>query len=105
MKSGFGGEDGMESLSILSTRNAISIEFKRTRDRRHLYEARATEVARKQYESILGGLQAIGERRGWEVEQLVFVASTIGRLALTGRRPEIRGRGDGHGDDTLPKKP
>ena len=33
------------------------IEFKRTRDRRHSYEARAMEVARKQYESLMGGLR------------------------------------------------
>ena len=34
------------------------------------------EVARKQYESLVCGLRAIGEQRGWEIEQLVFVGGT-----------------------------
>ena len=43
------------------------IEFKRTRDRRHSYEARAMEVARKQYESLMGpsgdrGAARMGDR-------------------------------------------
>jgi hypothetical protein len=58
------------------------IEFKRTRDRRHSYEARAIEVARKQYESLMGGLRAIGEERGWEIEQLVFVGGTCGAVRV-----------------------
>ena len=37
----------------LINKKCYLIEFKRTRDRRHLYEARATEVARKQFESLL----------------------------------------------------
>ena len=60
------------------------IEFKRTRDRRHSYEARAMEVARRQYESLMGGLRAIGEQRGWEIEQLVFVGGTCGRSSKGG---------------------
>ena len=58
------------------------IEFKRTRDRRHSYEARAMEVARKQYESLMRGLRAIGEQRGWEIDQLVFVGGTCGSVKV-----------------------
>ena len=50
------------------------IEFKRTRDRRHSYEARAMEVACKQYESLMGGLRAIGEQRGWEIGCLLYTS-------------------------------
>ena len=67
----------MESLLIPSTRN---VEFKRTR--RPSYEARATEAARKQHESLIGGLRPIGEQRGWEVEQLVFVGGTCGSVSV-----------------------
>ena len=54
------------------------IEFKRTRDRRHSYEERAMKVARQQYKSLLSGLQAVGQQKGWKVEQLVFVGGTCG---------------------------
>ena len=40
------------------------------------------EVARKQYESLIGGLRAIGEERGWEIEQLVFVGGTCGAVRV-----------------------
>jgi hypothetical protein len=40
------------------------------------------EVARKQYESLIGGLRAIGEERGWEIEQLVFVGGTCGSVSV-----------------------
>ena len=56
------------------------IEFKRTRDRRHSHEERATEVVRQQYKSLLSGLQAVGQQRGWKVEQLVFVGGTCGSV-------------------------
>ena len=56
------------------------IEFKRTRDRRHSYEERAMKVARQQYKSLLSGLQAVGQQKGWKVEQLVFVGGTCGSV-------------------------
>ena len=40
------------------------------------------EVARRQYESLMGGLRAIGEERGWEIEQLVFVGGTCGAVRV-----------------------
>ena len=58
------------------------IEFKRTGDRRHSYEARAMDVARKQYESLMGGLRAIGKQEGWEIDQLVFVGGTCGSVKV-----------------------
>ena len=58
------------------------IEFKRTRDRRHSYEERAMKVARQQYKSLLSGLQAVGQQKGWKVEQLVFVGGTCGSVNM-----------------------
>lgn len=56
------------------------IEFKRTRDRRHSYEERAREVARRQYKSLLSGLRVVEQQKGWKVEQLVFVGGTCGSV-------------------------
>ena len=56
------------------------IEFKRKRDQRLSYEEEATKVAERQYESLLAGLQAVGEQRGWEIKQIVFVGGTCGSV-------------------------
>jgi hypothetical protein len=39
-----------------------------------------TAVAHKQYKSLLMGLQAIGQNKGWKVQQLVFVGGTCGSV-------------------------
>ncbi len=39
-----------------------------------------TAVAQKQYKSLLMGLQAIGQNKGWKVQQLVFVGGTCGSV-------------------------
>jgi hypothetical protein len=54
----------------------LSIEFKRTRDTRSNYAERATTVAQEQYTSLLTGLQAVGQVKGWKVHQIVFVGGT-----------------------------
>ena len=59
-----------------SGKKCFPIEFKRTQDCRHTYQERATDRAEEQYRSLLVGLQAIGERKGWQVQQLVFVGGT-----------------------------
>ena len=54
----------------------LAIEFKRTQDARSNYVERATAVAQKQYNSLLTGLQAVGQVKGWKVQlvqQIVFV--------------------------------
>ena len=56
------------------------IEFKRKRDQRRSYEEEATKVADKQYESLLMGLQAVGEQRGWKIKQIIFVGGTCGSV-------------------------
>ena len=38
------------------------------------------KVARQQYKSLLSGLQAVGQQKGWKVEQLVFVGGTCGSV-------------------------
>jgi hypothetical protein len=35
-------------------------------------QLRATAVAQEQYKSLLTGLQAVGQVRGWKVQQIVF---------------------------------
>ena len=56
----------------------LAIEFKRTRDARSNYVEKATAVAQEQYTSLLTGLQAVGQVKGWKVQQIVFVGETCG---------------------------
>ena len=37
-------------------------------------------VAQKQYKSLLTGLQAVGQVKGWKVQQIVFVDGTCGSI-------------------------
>ena len=41
---------------------------------------RATAVAQEQYKSLLTGLQAVGQVKGWKVQQLVFVGGAGGSV-------------------------
>jgi hypothetical protein len=41
---------------------------------------RATAVAQEQYKSLLTGLQAVGQVKGWKVQQIVFVGGTCGSV-------------------------
>ena len=41
---------------------------------------RATAVAQEQYKSSLTGLQAVGQVKGWKVQQIVFVGGTCGTI-------------------------
>jgi hypothetical protein len=56
----------------------LAIEFKPTRDARSNYVEKAIAVAQEQYTSLLTGLQAVGQVKGWKVQQLVFVGGTCG---------------------------
>ena len=60
----------------------LAIEFKRTRDARRNYVERATVVAQEQYTSLplVTGLQAVGQVKGWKLQQLVFVGGTCGSV-------------------------
>ena len=58
----------------------LAIEFKRTRDARSNYVEKAIAVAQEQYTSLLTGLQAVGQVKGWKVQQLVFVGGTCGSV-------------------------
>ncbi len=58
----------------------LAIEFKRTQDARSNYMERATAVAQEQYTSLLTGLQAVGQVKGWKVRQIVFVGGTCGSV-------------------------
>jgi hypothetical protein len=39
---------------------------------------RATAVAQAQYSSLLEGLRAVGQVKGWQTQQIVFVGGTCG---------------------------
>ena len=54
-------------------REFLDIEFKRTQDARSNYVEKATAVAQEQYTSILTGLQAVGQVKGWKVRQLSLI--------------------------------
>jgi hypothetical protein len=58
----------------------LAIEFKRTRDARSNYVEKAIAVAQEQYTSLLTGLKAVGQVKGWKVQQLVFVGGTCGSV-------------------------
>ena len=55
------------------TKEFLAIEFKRTQYMRSNHVDEITAVAQKQYKSLLMGLQAIGQNKGWKAQQLVFV--------------------------------
>jgi len=40
----------------------------------------AIAVTQEQYTSLLTGLQAVGQVKGWKVQQLVFVGGTCGSV-------------------------
>jgi hypothetical protein len=61
-----------------ATKEFLAIEFKRTQDARNNYVERPTAVAQEQYKSLMTGLQAVGQVKGWKVQQRVFVGGTCG---------------------------
>ena len=50
-------------------REFLAIEFKRTQDMRSNYVEKATAVAQEQYSSLLEGLRAVGQVKGWQAQQ------------------------------------
>ena len=58
----------------------LAIEFKRTRDARSNYVEKATAVVQEQYTSLLTGLQAVGQVKGWKAQQIVLVGGTCGSV-------------------------
>jgi hypothetical protein len=58
----------------------LAIEFKRTQDMRSNYVEEATKVAQEQYRSLLEGLRAVGQVKGWQTQQIVFVGGTCGSV-------------------------
>jgi hypothetical protein len=49
------------------TKEFLAIEFKRTQDARSNHAERGIGVAQEQYRSLLAGLQAVGQVKGWTV--------------------------------------
>jgi hypothetical protein len=67
-------------IIVSATKEFLAIEFKRTQDARSNYVERATAVAQEQYKSLLAGLQAVGQVKGWKLQQIVFVGGTCGSI-------------------------
>jgi hypothetical protein len=63
-----------------ATKEFLAIEFKRKHDTTSHYVERATAVAQEQHKSLLTGLQAVGQAKGWNVQQIVFVGGTCGSI-------------------------
>jgi hypothetical protein len=58
----------------------LAIEFKLTQDARNNYVESATAAAQEQYKNLLAGLQAVGQVRGWKIQQILFVGGTCGSI-------------------------
>ena len=71
----------------------LAIEFKRTQDARCNYVERATAVAHEQYKSLLTGLQAVGQVKGWKVQQIVLVGGTCGSIHVESFNRNMRALG------------
>jgi len=69
----------------------LAIEFKRTQDTRSDYVERATAVAQAQYSSLLEGLRAVGQVKGWQIRQIVFVGGTCGSVLVESFKKNIKG--------------
>jgi hypothetical protein len=69
--------DGNELDTV--TKEFLVIEFKQTEGARTSYCSWATGVAQEQYRSLLTGRLAnlaVGQVKGWTVQQIVFVGGT-----------------------------
>jgi hypothetical protein len=75
------------------TKEFLAIEFKRTQDMRSNHVDEITAVAQKQYNSLLMGLQSIGQNKGWKVQQLVFVGGTCGSVHVESFNSNIKALG------------
>ncbi len=54
---------------------------------------RATVVAQEQYKSLLTGLQAVGQIKGWKVQQIVFLGGTCGSIHVESFNRNMRALG------------
>ncbi len=63
---------GLDSIN----KEFLAIKFNQTQDARSNYVEKATAVAQEQYTSLLTGLHAVSQVKGWKVQQLVFVGGT-----------------------------
>ncbi len=67
---------GLDSIN----KEFLAIEFNQTQDARSNYVEKTTTVAQEQYTSLLTGLHAVSQVKGWKVQQLVFVGGTCGSV-------------------------
>jgi hypothetical protein len=76
-----------------ATKEFLAIEFKRTQGARSNYVERATAVAQEQDTSLLMGLQAVGQFKGWKVQQIVFVGGTCRSINVESFNRNIKALG------------
>ena len=72
----------------VNSKKCFPIGFNRTQDW-HTYEERARDRASEQYKSLLEGLQAIGRRTGWKIQQMIFVGGACGSVGQDSGREHI----------------
>jgi hypothetical protein len=74
-------KDRLDGIGLdTANKEFLAIKFKRTQDMRSNYAEEATKVAQKQYSSLLEGLRAVGQVKGWQTQQIVFVGGTCGSV-------------------------
>ncbi len=76
-----------------ATKEFLAIEFKRTHDARSNYVESATAVAQEQSKSLLTGLQAVGQVKGWKVQQIVVVGGTCGSIHVESFNRDMKALG------------
>jgi hypothetical protein len=76
-----------------ATKEFLAIEFKPRQDARSNYVERSTAVAQEQYKGLLTGLQAVGQVKGWKVQQIVFVGGTCGSIHVQSSHRNIKALG------------
>jgi len=68
---------GLDGIGLDTTaKEFLAIEFEQTQDLKRDYVELATDVAQKQYKSLLAGLQAVGQAKGWKVRERVLFIGT-----------------------------
>ena len=63
-----------------ATKEFLANEYKRMQDARSNYVTRAAAVAQEQYKSLLAGLQAVYQVKGWKIQKMMFVNRTCGSI-------------------------
>jgi len=83
--------DGIGLYTV--NREFLAMEFKRTQDTRSNYVEKATSVAQVQYRSLLEGLREVGQVKGWQTQQIVFVGGACGLVHVESFNKKMKALG------------